>query len=178
MTDLPGGPASEPGLPVQDQPAADPRAPPDAQDRVVRLPRAELELTLDRDVDVVADPDGDPELLGQVLAEWKRPGPARQVPGVGDDAGLLVRVSRGTDPDSGEVAGAQAGLGGGLPNRGGHLSRHVLGPAGGRRWPAGLAEHLVRGVHDDGLDLRSPRSIPPRGACESGLTIRDDTRRV
>ena len=73
VADLAGGPAADPRLAVEDQAAPDAGPPPDAEDRVELLARAKLELGLDRHLDVVADLDGNPELLGEVLAQRKEP---------------------------------------------------------------------------------------------------------
>ena len=69
VADLPRGAAAEPLLTVEDQPAADAGSPPDPEDRLELLAGAQLELALDRDRDVVADPHRRPELAGEVLAE-------------------------------------------------------------------------------------------------------------
>ena len=91
VADLAGGAPADPGLAVQDQPAADAGTPPDAEDRVELPAGAQLELALNRHLDVVAHPHRHAELVGQVLAEREGAGPARQVAGVGDDAGRSRR---------------------------------------------------------------------------------------
>jgi hypothetical protein len=168
VPDLPGRPAADPGLAVEDQPAPDAGPPPDAQDRVELFARPKLELGLDRHLDVVADPDGNPDLLGEVLAQGKGAGPARQIAGVGDDASLFVCVPRRADAHAGEVAGAEVGLGGRLTHRRGHLPRHVLRPAGGRGRAPRLAEHPVVGVHYDSLDL-GPAEVDASARCLIGV---------
>jgi hypothetical protein len=82
VADFAGGPAADPGLPVEDQPAPDAGPPPDAQDRVELLARPELELALDRHLNVIADLDGNAELLGEILTEGKGAVPAGQIPGI------------------------------------------------------------------------------------------------
>ena len=68
VADLRRGAPPEPGLPLEDQAAADPGSPPDAEDRLVVTAGAEVELALDRDLDVVAELD----LRPQVFAERSR----------------------------------------------------------------------------------------------------------
>ncbi len=55
VPDLAGPAASEPRLAVQDHAAADAGAPEHAQQRLIRLAGAELELGVGRHLDVVAD---------------------------------------------------------------------------------------------------------------------------
>ena len=104
VPDLRRRPSAEPRLAVQDQAAADAGAPPDAQDGVELLGGAQLELGLDCDLDVVADPHRDPEVRGEALPEREGPDPVWEVPGVRDDARRLVRVARRAHADAAEVA--------------------------------------------------------------------------
>ncbi len=55
VTDLPGRATPDPRLAVDDQPAADAGAPEHAEQRVIRLAGAELELGIGRDLHVVAE---------------------------------------------------------------------------------------------------------------------------
>ena len=154
VADLAGGAAADPALAVEDQPAADPGAPEDAEDRVVRLAGAELELGVGGDVDVV----GDPHLArrarpASVVAEREAPLPAGQVAGLGDVAGLLVGVAGRADPDPGERVGLHPGRVGGLDHRLPSPRRRPRA-ALGRRRAAGLAPDLALRGDDRGLDLR------------------------
>src|SRR5213078_1729855 len=98
----------EPLLAVEDQAAADAGSPPDAEHGLELLAGAELELALDGDGDVVAYPDGRPEVLREGLAQRERAGPARQVAGIRDDAGLLVGIAGRAHADSLQIAGGES----------------------------------------------------------------------
>ena len=98
VPDLPGRPSPQPGLAGEDQPAADAGAPEGPQHRLVGLAGAEVELALDPDLHVVADPDRRPEFLRKRLGERERTIPAGQVAGAGDDAGLPRDDRQGGEP--------------------------------------------------------------------------------
>ena len=161
VPDLAGGAAPGPALAVEDQAAADPRAPEDAEDRAIGLPGAELELGLGGDVDVVADPHLRPERLGQRRAQRKAALPSGEVAGLRDVPGLLVRVPGRADPDPGERIGLDAGGLGRLDQRLRHLGRDVGWPALGRGLTPGLAAHVSTGAHDRRLDLRPTQVDAP-----------------
>src|SRR5258708_1060842 len=150
-SDPAGGAAPEPLLAIQDQAASDAGSPPDTEHGLERFAGAELELTLDRNRDVVADPNWNPELLGEMLSQGKGALPAWEVAGVRDDARLLVSIARRAHSDAAQVARLELGLRRGLGQRLRHLARDVLGAAGGGCGPPGLAEDLVVGIHHDGL---------------------------
>src|SRR5205814_4075159 len=69
VTDLARGAPPEPGLAAEDQPTADAGAPEDAQNRVVWLARAELELGISGDLHVVAHPHRGAEVGAESLRE-------------------------------------------------------------------------------------------------------------
>ena len=144
VADLAGGAAAEPGLAVEDEAAADAGAPEDADQALELAPGAEVELGLGRDLDVVADPDLGPQGLLQSLRQREAALPAGQVAGAGDDAGLLVGVAGGADPDALQRRGLDPGLLGRLAQRRRHLVGHVLGAAAGRRRPPRFAADLAR----------------------------------
>ena len=136
VADLPGGAAAQPGLAVEDEAAADAGAPEDADQALELAPGAEVELGLGRDLDVVADPDLGPQRLLQGLRQREAALPAGQVAGAGDDAGLLVGVAGGADPDALQRRGLDPGLLGRLAQRRRHLLGDVLRD---RRWSASAA---------------------------------------
>src|SRR4051812_10142058 len=105
VADLTGGAAPEPALAVEDDAAADARAPEDAEQRVVRLAGAQLELGVGGDVDVIGDQDLRAELLRERPAERERTLPAGQVARRAHVAGLLVGVAGRADPDPRERVG-------------------------------------------------------------------------
>ena len=129
VPDLARRAAPDPALAVEDQAAADPGAPEDAEDRLVRLPGAELELGVGGDVDVVADPHLRAERVGERPPEREAPLPAGQVARLGDVAGCLVGVARRADPDPGERVGLHPGGVRRLDHRLGHLRGDVRGSA-------------------------------------------------
>ena len=154
VADLPGGAAAQPRLAVEDEAAADAGAPEDADQALELAPGAEVELGLGRDLDVVADPDLGPQRLLQSLRQREAALPAGQVAGAGDDAGLLVGVAGGADPDALQRRGLDPGLLGRLAQRRRHLVGDVLRAAAGRRRPPRFAADLAAGVDDRRLDLR------------------------
>src|SRR5665811_739973 len=109
VADLGRGAAAEPGHPVDDNSTADPGAPPDAEQRRVLAPGAELVLAFDRDLDVVADLHLGPQSLRERLAEWEATLPAGQVAGAGDDPGLAVGVAGRADADAAQRVGRGPG---------------------------------------------------------------------
>jgi hypothetical protein len=169
VPELSGGAAAEPGVPVENEAATNAGSPPDADHALELRPCAEVELAVDGDLDVVADPHRRPELLRQVLAERERALPSRQVAGARDGAGRLVRVSGRADADPRELGGLELRVAGRLAKGGDHLGRDVLRPARGRRLALRLAEHLVPGVDDHRLDLRPAEVDAAAGAHGSIL---------
>jgi hypothetical protein len=67
VADLAGGSASQPRFPVEDEAAADPGPPEDAEQALELPAGAELELGFGRDLDVVADLDLGPQRLPQLF---------------------------------------------------------------------------------------------------------------
>src|SRR5262249_40174150 len=149
VPDLAGRPPPQPGFAVRARPAADTGAPPDPEDGVELLARAQLELALHRDLNVVADRHRYPELLGEVFPQREGSGPPAQVPGVGDDAGRLIGVAGRANADAAELLPLDVRLRGRLAQGRGHLSRDVLGTALRGSRATGLAQDLVLGVDDD-----------------------------
>src|SRR5829696_2121564 len=94
VADLTRGAAARPRLGVQDDPAADARAPEDAEQRAELAGRAELELGVRGDVDVVADRDGRPERVLQRPAEREAALPVGQVARRGAAAAPPVEAPR------------------------------------------------------------------------------------
>src|ERR1022692_1350948 len=94
VPELSRGAAAEPELAVDHDRAADAGAPPDAEERAIRPPRAEEPLGFDGDADVVAERDADTELLAQRGGQRKRAGPVRQIPRAGDGSRGAVDLSR------------------------------------------------------------------------------------
>src|SRR3954464_3903720 len=102
----PGGPPAEPRLAVEDDPAADPGAPEDAEQRAVRLRGADLELGVDGEDDIAAERDGRgeravvperrgrPDLALERPAQVERPAPLGQVPRARHGAGVVVDAAR------------------------------------------------------------------------------------
>ena len=175
----PGRAAPEPGLAVDDQAAADPGAPEDADQGRELAPGAELELGFGRDLDVVADPHLGAELALQRLGEREAALPAGQVLGRGDDAGLLVGVAGRADPDPGQVLGrARPRASAASRIAAAIASATSAGPplvgVGWRASPSTLPLASTTAV----WILVPPRSIPPRSAAlRAGLTAAARTRR-
>ena len=154
VADLPGGAAAEPRLAVEDQPAADAGAPEDADQAVELAPGAEVELGFGRDLDVVADPDLGPQAFFECLAEREAALPVGQVAGAGDDAGLLVGVAGGADPDALAASAVSTPAASAASRSASAIAAATsCGPAAGRRRPPRFALDLARGVDDRGLDL-------------------------
>src|SRR3954468_12671714 len=155
VADLRGGPAAEPRLAVEDDPAADAGAPEDAEQGAVGLRGADLELGVDGAADVVAERDGRPQLALEHLAQVERPVPAGQVPRARHGAGFVVDAAGGTDADALQPGRLDARLLGGHTQDLDHLGRDRRRTAVQRRLVALGAEHVVLGVHDRRLDLRA-----------------------
>src|SRR6185312_14634064 len=142
-----------PRLVAEDQPTADAGDPEDADQAVIALARAEVELGFGRDLDVVADPHRGPKFLLQRRAVREAALPAGEVAGAADDAGLLVGVAGRADPDPLQVGALDPGVLGRRGQRVGHRRGDVGGPAfGRRRSPCFALDRPVR-VDHSGLDL-------------------------
>ena len=144
VADLARGAAAGPALAVEDQAAADAGAPEDAEQRVVGLAGAELELGVGGDVDVVADPHRG--------AERVRERPARAGSCRSSRAGCWPRrprrsarsVSPGEPtPIPASESVCTPGRLGGLDQRLGHRLGDVLRAALGRGRAARLARDLA-----------------------------------
>ncbi len=168
VADLAGGAAAQPRFAVEHEAAADAGAPEDPDQALELAPGAEVELGLGRDLDVVADPDLGAEGFPQALRERKASLPARQVAGVGDDAGLLVDVARRADADPLQGRGLDPRLFGRLAQRRRHLVGHVLRSAAGGRRPPRLARDSAGGVDDRRLDLRPAQVYPTAQLSHAG----------
>ena len=109
-----------------------------------------------------------PSASESVGPSGKLPSQPGQVAGLGDVAGLLVRVARRADADPGERVGLHAGGFGRLDQRLGHLGGDVRGPALGRRRAARLAADLAGRADDRRLDLRPAEvDAPAQGVVAS-----------
>ena len=100
VADLAGRAAARELPAVHHDAAADARAPEDAEERVEPATGAEAVLGLDRDVDVVSDPDGPAELLGERRPERERRVPALDVRHLEHAARLGVDRARSADADA------------------------------------------------------------------------------
>ena len=109
VADLARGAAPEDDAAVEHEPAADPGAPEDAEERPDAAAGAEPPLGLDGDVDVVPEHDRDAEALGDHRA---RAGTARPQPSMfgawSTTPSLRVDAPRRADADAGELADADA----------------------------------------------------------------------
>ena len=150
-----GGSAPDPWLAVEHDPAADAGAPEDAEQRAVGTARAERELGVGRDLDVVAEPDLGPERLRQRRGEREAAFPIGQIARARHIA--AVDRARGADAHAGERRRLDAGLLGGLAQRRLHLGGDIFRAAARRRRAASRAEHLVIVVDDHRLDLRAAK---------------------
>src|SRR5215203_628281 len=153
VADLARSPATQPGLSVEDEPTADAGAPEDPDQALELPPGAEVELGFGRDLDVVADLHLGSERVAEVLGEREAALPAWEVAGSRDDAGLLVCVAGGADPDPDQVLGLDAGGLRRLAQRLRHRRGYVLRPAAGRRRSPRLADRLASPVDYRRLDL-------------------------
>src|SRR5262249_49078767 len=122
--------------------------------RLVGLTRAELELGVCGDLDVVADRDFRAELLGQNACELEAAGPAGKVARARDRARAGGDHPGRADADAEQRARLDAGGPSGVRQRASHPGGAAGGPAPGRRLGAGGAEHAVAGVNHDRFDLR------------------------
>src|SRR4051794_5249124 len=154
VADLAGGAAAGPRPAAEHDAAADAGAPEHAEQRVVRPARAELELRVGGDLDVVAEMRARAERVLERRAERELALPVREVPRARDRAGPRVDVARRADAHARQRVGLDARLVCGLGHRRGHRGGDVVRPALGRRRVARLAEHGVARVHHDRLDLR------------------------
>jgi hypothetical protein len=162
VAELAGRAAPGPRPAVEHEPAADARAPEDAEQRPVLARRADLELRVRRQVDVVAERDRHLEVLLERLAQVERARPARQVHRARDRALGVVDAARRADADAREV-------GGGEPRLIQRLAQHLRHPRGDRFRPAfqrrlvalGPQDFVARAlVHDRRLDLRAAEIDP------------------
>ena len=164
VADLARGLAAHPRLAVEDQAAADARAPEDAEQARVLAGGADLELGVGGEVDVVAERDRRAaELLLERLAQVERARPLGEVHGAGDGALVVVHAAGRADADAGEVGDAQARLLQRLLEHGGHARRDRLRAALERRLVAFRAEHLVVSPSSTTAAwiFVPPRSMPP-----------------
>src|SRR4029079_18071325 len=97
VADLARRAAPRPRAAVEHDPAADARAPEDAEDRAVRAPGAERELGVGRDLDVVAEQRAGAERVLEGRAERELALPVRQVAGARHRARGRVDVARRAD---------------------------------------------------------------------------------
>ena len=173
VADLAGGAAAEPGLAVEDQPAADAGSPPDAEHGLVGLAGAEVELALDRDLDVVADLHRRRRAsFESVSASGKRAVPAGQVLAL-ETTPVFSSASPGEPTPSRPAPGLDAGLLGGLAHRAGDRGRPR--PAGRPRSGVGRRASpstWLRALTTTVWILVPPRSTPPRQRLiAAGLTL-------
>jgi hypothetical protein len=110
VPDLAGGAAAGQLAPVHHDAAADARPPEDAEEGVEPTTGSEAMLRVDGHVDVVADPDGPPELGGERRPERERVVPAFDVRHLEHGARLGVDRPRCADPDPGETHRLDAGV--------------------------------------------------------------------
>ena len=170
VADLTGPPASRPRLAREDQPAADTRAPEDAEQGAVEAAGSELELGERRHLDVVAEPHLGTELRAERVGERVAAFPAGQVAGA-DHVAVLDRPGR-ADPYAGELRRFELGRLGCIAHRRRQLPGDVLGAAAGRRGPAGRAEHGALLIDDDCLDL-GPAEVDPAVGGHARLIMAD-----
>src|SRR5205807_8652785 len=142
-----------PRLAVENQTPADAGSPEDAEQRVIRTARAEVELGLGSHLDVVADEHLCSKLRGQRRPQLERAVPPGKVARAGDCSGGLVDDTRGSDADALQRRRVETGGLSGLAHRVEDRVRHVGRLASGWGGPARPAEHVVAGVDDDRLDL-------------------------
>ena len=154
VPDLAGGAAAVEQATVDDQPAADPRAPEDAEERADAAAGTEPALGLDGDADVVPDRDRDAEALREHGPERERLVPAVDVRRLVHDPGRRVDAAGRADADARELVDADTGVRRGLADR----EREVVGDRGraalARRVASSLADDLAAARRHDGLDLR------------------------
>ena len=170
VADLAGGAAAEPGLAVEDQPAADAGAPEDAEQRVVGLAPAPssnsasvatwTSLPIRTSV---------PERLRQRLAEREAALPAGQVAGAGDDAGLLVGVAGRADADAGQLARSRRRRREAASRSASSIASATSGgPARGRRRAGALRRRPCPPASTIAAWIFvPPRSMPPRRSAHA-----------
>ncbi len=154
VSDLAGTAAPQPRLAVEDQPAADPGAPEDSDERLVGTSGAELELGLGCHLHVVADLDRGAELLCEPRPELERRRPSR----AGSVPGKRSRCARSRRRASRHRRRPGRWSRGSPPRAASRIASAICsatseGPplvgVGRRACP----EHLPPAVDDDGLDL-------------------------
>ncbi len=102
VADLSRPAAPQPGLAVQDQPAADPGAPEHPDQRLIGTTGPEAELGLGGDLHVVAHPNRGSEAVAEPRPELELLLPVGQVSRLGDRSGAFVHDPRGADADPGQ----------------------------------------------------------------------------
>ena len=153
VADLAGGAAAEPGLAVEDEAAADPGSPEDADQALELAPGAEVELGLGRDLDVVADPHLGPQRFFSVSPSGKLPSqPGRFL--APETTPVFSSASPGEPtPTPSSASRLDAGCRGRFAQRLGHRSATSAGPPSVGVGCRDFAEDLAVGVDDRGLDL-------------------------
>ena len=165
------------GLPSSTMPAADAGAPEHAEDRAVRLARAERELRVGRDLDVVAQPHLRAERVREHVAEGVGVEPVGQVAG-GRDGPARCRPPRRESPRrrrrgrSWTAPASSAASANGVGHRGRHIGWAARG--GGRR--TRRAEHRSAVADDDRLDLGAAEVDAATNAHALSMRAIDDNR--
>ena len=157
VADLAGGAAAEPGLAVEDQAAADAGAPEDAdQGLELACPAPRWNSASVATWTSLPTLTSVPSCLCERLGEREAALPAGQVAGAGDDAGLLVGVAGGADPDA---------------RSGPPVSTPAASAAS--RSAAAIAAATSSGPPLVGVGLRAPRRRTlPRGVDDGRLDLR------